>query len=152
MDVSPLKIEIASDPLGRRYVSMDDKQLLASLLEVNRTLFTVGGLRTELDVIASFPDTSTGIAVLEKMEAIAADNKLLARLLPWMKAGASGLDVSLQVVRDLINSLVPDPLPQEFADAILNLGKRPCSRAEEIGMATDADSLRQAIYIVRHQK
>jgi hypothetical protein len=47
---------------------------------------------TELGVMAVYPDGTTGEAVLQQIEAVAAQNPIVARVAKWMLPGAIGVD------------------------------------------------------------
>jgi len=54
---------------------------------------------TELGVMAVYPDGTTGEAVLQQIEAVAAQNPIVARVAKWMLPGAIGIDFADARVR-----------------------------------------------------
>jgi len=54
---------------------------------------------TELSVMAIYPDATTGEVVLQQIEAVAAQNPIVARVAKWMLPGAPGIDFADARVR-----------------------------------------------------
>lgn len=135
MNIEGLLSEIKNDPLSRNYSGMTRDQKWESLNTVNRKVNMTGEFRvSELGLINAFSNPADGEAALLKLEAVAASNSLVDRMLKWLKPGAPGLDIANPKVIAMIDSFVSSSvLTEAEGNTIKDLGKKIISRLSEIG-------------------
>lgn len=125
--------ELQTDPLGRGYAAMTAEEVSAALNAQDR-LLPGGTFCTMRAVLEKVPDAGPLIATLD---AIAATDPVIAEGLRALRTYATdgGLDFSSPVVIALVDQLYAAGVVRaDQREALLALGKRPASRAEELGL------------------
>jgi len=88
----------------------------------------LGSRYTELGVVAAFENPADGDACLQKLEAAATANTLLARMLNWLKPGAPGLDFGVPSLRAAVAGLAAaDVITDAEKTVLLSLGAAPAA-------------------------
>ena len=126
-----------SHPVTGPY-SSDDEIAAAELNAENITEVISETRVTELDILRAFDDPRDGHAALDKMEAAALMDALVARTLQWLGPQASkGLDVGNQAVREKLDQMAREGVLTDVErDTIKGLAERQVSRASQLWLKT----------------
>lgn len=135
MNYAVLRDELAADPLGRGYSGMSDADAAAGLNTADVTatyerFVTVRTLMGELGPAAASE-------IVDALEAGAAASPPLARALAMLKeySQGGGIDLGHPEARSFLDSLVPDVLTADQAQALKSVAERQISRAEQLGLS-----------------
>lgn len=132
--IRTLKNEYTNDPLDRRYSNMTVQEFIESLETPNRTIVIPETRITELGILEAFDNPADGEAFMQKIELVALNNDLIARIIKWVQQ-ERGLDVGNSKTRAVLDSLVGvATITQTEVDTIKALAEKSASRAEELGL------------------
>jgi len=141
-DRARLRAEIETDPNTLGYAGRTPAEVYAILTTADRPrLRRSPCLVNELDILDAFDEVEDGDAFLDKLEAVAGVNGLVARVLKWMGPTAGergdkpGIDIANAKVRATLAGLVGVAnITQAEVDAMLDLGIERVDRLLELGL------------------
>ena len=110
---------------GGNGTPVDDNAAAALASTLMPRAVTEGQRYTELGIITAFADPADGETVLQTLEAAAASNPLLARMLRWLAPGMPGLDFGNAGLRAAVSAYhAAGVLTTTQRDTLLALGER----------------------------
>ena len=135
MDMTVLKTELLSDPIGRGYASMADLEVIQSLLEVNRSVLLP--ILSE-DLLAWAGGNGRFIKITRVAEDETKSDEI--RSVAWaartmVERNGTDLDLNLPDRSGMVDLLVSEGVISTLdRDVLVSMATKQASRAEELGL------------------
>lgn len=133
MSIDQLIAELESDPLARGYSGMSAAEVVVSLNTKDRVQVR-DVYANERTILAAFANPADGEAVLQKLEAAAESNALVARAVKWLQPAQGGINLGDPSTRAILDALqAANVLTETEVATVKSIAEQAISRATEIG-------------------